>query len=539
VGEGGWGGEGIRYVHAEESDRYARAFGLVEAVAAQVQADAVVILARFLDTHALVGLADVLVRYPFERSWAQRQLEEWVRAGRAVCVPRREGETQQYATPGNLDQVQRGSLGLLRKEVITCQPGQFVDFVLRWQRLHPAERRGTSAGLAEVLERLQGAFLPVGLWEESVLPARVPGYQPRWLDEWVAGGSGVWLGQGTGASGLDRVAFLSRGLLGQLGPPEPADLPALADGAVQTAELLQHRGASFLLDLASDSGLSPGTARAALWELARRALVSNDRFDVVRRGEQADPIAADAGGVRRPSLRSMRRLSTQAAEGRWSLLSWGKPEPEVVALAQCSLLLQRYGLAARELAALEDWLLPWRILYEVLSRLELVGEVRRGYFVEGLSGAQFALPEAVAMLQDLHAPAPAPAPVVLVHSQDPANLYGAGAPFDVPLLDGGARPLLRRAGNWLVLRAGRPVLLVESQGKKLTALASSSRDDIVAAVGCLPGIFEYQRSLVARHKISVEEWNGQPVTTSPGRELLEAAGFVRDYQCMTLYAAWR
>jgi ATP-dependent Lhr-like helicase len=235
----------------------------------------------------------------------------------------------------------------------------------------------------------------------------------------------------------------------------------------------------------------------------------------------------------------MRRLATQQAEGRWSLLSWGRPEPEVVALAQCMLLLQRYGVVARELAGMEGWLLPWRILYEVLSRLELTGEVRRGYFVEGLSGAQFALPEAAQLLQDLHGPGGGVAPVVLVHSQDPANLYGSAAPFDVPLLDGGTRPLLRRAGNWLVLRGGRPVLLVEAQGKKLTALASSSRDDVVEAVGCLPGIFAHQRTLTARHKLSVEEWNGEPVTTSPGRELLEAAGFVRDYQCMTLYAAWR
>jgi ATP-dependent Lhr-like helicase len=220
-------------------------------------------------------------------------------------------------------------------------------------------------------------------------------------------------------------------------------------------------------------------------------------------------------------------------------LSWGRPGPEEEALAQATLLLERYGVVARELAALEGWLLPWRILYEVLSRLELAGDVRRGYFVEGLSGAQFALPDAAQLLQDLHAPSTATAAVILVQSQDPANLYGAAAPFDVPLLDGGARPFLRRPGNWLVLKAGRPVLLVEQQGKKLTALASASRDDVVASVGCLPGIFAHQTSLTARHKLSVEEYNGQPVTTSPGRELLEAAGFVRDYQCMTLYAAWR
>jgi ATP-dependent Lhr-like helicase len=194
---------------------------------------------------------------------------------------------------------------------------------------------------------------------------------------------------------------------------------------------------------------------------------------------------------------------------------------------------------ARELALLDPWMPPWRILYEVLSRMELGGEVRRGYFVEGLSGAQFALPEAMALLQELHLPSTAAAPVVLLHSLDPANLYGSGAPLDVPLLDGGTRPLLRRAGNWLTVRAGRPVLLAEGQGKRLTALPSASREDVATAVACLPGILDADRGMAGRHKLTVEEWNGQPVTTTEGRELLEAAGFVRDYQGMTLYAAWR
>ena len=131
------------------------------------------------------------------------------------------------------------------------------------------------------------------------------------------------------------------------------------------------------------------------------------------------------------------------------------------------------------------------------------------------------------------------APLVLLHSQDPANLYGSGAPFDIPLLDGGTRPLLRRPGNWLVLESGRPVLLVEQQGRKLTALPSAAASDVVAAAKCCRACSTHQRGLAAKHKLTVEEWNGQPVTTTPGKAWLEAAGFVRDYQGMTLYAAWR
>jgi ATP-dependent helicase Lhr and Lhr-like helicase len=149
------------------------------------------------------------------------------------------------------------------------------------------------------------------------------------------------------------------------------------------------------------------------------------------------------------------------------------------------------------------------------------------------------LPEAAQQLQELHVPSTATAPALLLHSMDPANLYGSGAPFDIPLLDGGTRPLLRRPGNWLVLRAGRPVLLIEQHGTRLTALASASRDEVAAAVACLPGLLDNRRGQTARYKVTVEEWNGHPVTSSEGRELLGTAGFVRDYQAMTLYAVWR
>jgi ATP-dependent Lhr-like helicase len=218
-------------------------------------------------------------------------------------------------------------------------------------------------------------------------------------------------------------------------------------------------------------------------------------------------------------------------------LPWGSPSAEAQAVLGASRLLHRYGIVARELAQADLLLPPWRVLYEVLSRMELAGEVRRGYFVEGLSGAQFALPEAARQLQESAAPS-SNAPAILLHSLDPANLYGSGAPFDIPLLDGGTRSFLRRPGNWLVLCAGRPVLLIEQQGCRLTALPSASAEQVAAAVKLLPRLLRLDRGLAAKHKMSVSQWNNQPVAGSPGQALLEAAGFVRDYQDFTLFAAW-
>jgi ATP-dependent Lhr-like helicase len=124
-----------------------------------------------------------------------------------------------------------------------------------------------------------------------------------------------------------------------------------------------------------------------------------------------------------------------------------------------------------------------------------------------------------------------------LHSLDPANLYGSGAPFDLALLAGGTRPFHRRAGNWLILRAGKPILLIEQHGKRLTALPSAATDDLARAVALLPAILASSRD--ARHKLVVETWNEEPVTATDGKALLEQAGFVRDYQAMTLYAVWQ
>jgi ATP-dependent Lhr-like helicase len=525
--------EAQRWVLTEEAQRYRQAFGQPGASLEESRSAAETILNRFLETHALVGLRDILDRYPFENDWTERRLRQWADSGRLVAVPpsgssgtsleARPAEPR-WSAPANLEQVQRGTLAILRQEIVTRSPPQFADFLLRWQGVHPTGLRVEPGGrLAAVLDRLQGLPLPAELWEQTVLPARVPDYQPGSLDECLAGGVRVWTCQGDSERGPGLLAFWDRGSLSRLTPPALPDASALEPAAERVVASLQSRGASFLTDLAADTGLSPSAVRSSLWALVRRRLVTNDHFDVIRRGEESANGLARARNASRRSLR-------QCPEGRWSLISWGHPELESALVFQATILLRRYGVVARELALCDPWMPSWRLLYEVLSRMELSGDVRRGYFVEGLSGAQFALPEAARMLQDLELPSMVAEPVVLLHSLDPGNLYGCGAPFDIPLLDGGTRAFARRAGNWLVLRAGRPILLVEQNGSRLTALASASREDVAAAVACLPRIH-------ARHKLTVEEWNGQAVTTTVGRELLEAAGFVRDYQSMTLYKA--
>ncbi len=534
-----------RWILSEEEPLYRLAFAADGgAVTAKLEA-AATILHRFLQTHALVSLADVLKRYPFEPRWAEQQLEAWANRGRLVVIqPAEESAPLQWSAPENFEQVQRGTLSILRREVITAPAWQFADFVSRWQKLHPSTRLRGSDGVAEIITQLQGLPVPAELWEQTVLPARIADYQSGWLDQQFASGNWLWFGSGPADTGPGDVAFLPRDLLSEIMPPAAATDSYEAADRVHRA--LEEGGALYVSDLARATGLSPAVLRKALWSLVRLGLVTNDLFEVVRQGEQALVEESASSTRTRPgrplTMSTMRpprvrpRLGSRP-EGRWSLIPWQRPDMERWAFAAARMLLRRYGLACRELALLDQRLPPWRILYEVLSRLELAGEVRRGYFVEGLSGAQFALPEAVGQLQDLALPSTSEAPVILLHSLDPANLYGAGAPLEIG--EDLTRPFLRRGGNWLVLHAGRPILAVEQNGKRLTPIGSPSRAHLAAAVACLPDMLRNKRHRDFRQKLTVEEWNGEPVTATAAKEMLEAAGFVRDYQAMTLYAVWR
>lgn len=528
----------VRWILAEDEELYQRAFLNPETAPPEAIDAARKILHRFLATHALVGLEDILRRYPFDAVWTKRQLEEWTRSGRIVqAPPTGDAAPAHWSLPPNLEQVQRSTLAILRREVVACPPTRFADFLMHWQYLHPQARRGAATGLGEVLERLQALPLPTELWEQTILPFRVLQYQPRWLDDLIAGGTLVWVGH-AGERGTANLAFLQRDQLTQMLAPASED-QVLDAGAERALDGLRRRGACFVADLAADVGLAPSAVRAGLWALVRRGFVTNDRLDVVRRGEELDVSEQPPAARRRVMLRSLRRPTLDRPEGRWSLVPWGQPDAETNILAKTALLLDRYGIVSKDLAALDPWMPPWKLLYEVLTRLELTGEVRRGYFVEGLHGAQFAVPEAARLLTELEAPATAAAPLILLHSLDPANLYGSGAPFDIKLLDGGTRPLTRRLGAWLILKAGRPLLLIEQHGKRLTALPSASQAELAEAVKRLLEIVEADRGLAAKRQLTVETWNEQPVTTSAGKELLEAVGFVRDYQSLTWYAGWR
>ncbi len=406
-----------------------------------------------------------------------------------------------------LARIHRLTLARLRREIEPVDAATLMRFLLRWQRVARGSQLIGADGLSRVLDQLGGFETAAGAWEREVLPARLHGYDPSWLDQMCLGGEVAWCrlsprksatgtgtGTGTGAGEADgaraRTGAPSRAApmaifrradaswlraptaLRELPPPE------LSPEAAAIAEQLRAGGAAFLSDLVDAGALTPDAVEDALWELVGAGLASADGFASLRvlvdrrRGESATRFdrprslaAADAampavhawreavrrarGKDRARPTRALRTLPTAA--GRWSLL--GAPRAEHVdAEKSARQLLARYGVVFRDLLARESALPPWRELAMALRRLEARGEIRGGRFVHGFVGEQFALPEALDELRG-HRNPPVSPELCRVAATDPLNLAG--------ILSPGARvPAV--LGNAVLYRDGVPIASLES-----------------------------------------------------------------------------
>ncbi len=513
-----------RWVGVEERDLYGNAFdGEPDDGAAEA------IVRRFLRTRALVGLDELVDRYPIGPARATEWLERWAEEGNLVRLD--DGTGPRWADPRNLEEVRRISVALRRKESVAVLPEVYADFLTRRLGVHPDSRLEGKPAVERTLDELQGFAATIETWEADLLPRRVKDFQSRWLDEILADGAWTWRARGDDR-GEPRVAFVPRDFGGSWPSEEDRRAP---DGEEATIlDLLDSKGAAFATDLARWSGLDPSRVRRALDALSRAGLATNDRLDPLRPASRARIEALDAARSPRSGRPRLggRRLASLAAEGRWSR-SANPPDDEGSRLAWAAVLLGRYGVLTRETVALDPWAPPWRDLAPLLARAEMRGDVRRGYFVEGLSGVQYATEEAAEGLARLAGSTDHEAPPVLLSTVDPANLYGSGAPLDIPLLEGGTARLVRSPANLLVLIVGRPVLIIEGYGRRLTGLASATEPEIRAAMAHVLGL-----AGPTRRVLKVESYNTAPALASPAAPWLADLGFVRDPPGFAYYAGW-
>lgn len=524
---------------------------------------------RHARTHGPFTVADVATRFGLGAAVATETLRRLEAAGSLVVGRIRPaalgGTGEDFCDPEVLRTLRRRSLAALRAEVEPVPPEALGVFLPRWQGVTPAggpPRHGGAEGLLRVVEQLAGAAIPASALETLVLPARLPDYDPRALDELVAAGEVLWAGHAP-LAGNDGIVSLHPAGTADLtlanpdGPPgtpiHRTLLDVLGAGAGYFLPALVEQVRGRLDDASADGDSSDRSAgppsdtsiAEALWDLVWTGWVTNDGLAPLRAllGAQrrtAHPVRRSTprgrSTVARLALRPARPNAPPATQGagRWSLLPPRETDPTVRAHALAAQLLDRHGVLTRAVAPSEGVAGQFGAVYRVLAALESAGQVRRGYFVEHLGGSQFALPGAVDQLREDAAqiavatdgrPPARGRPAIVLAATDPANPYGAALAWPESASSPSAHRPGRKAGGVVVLLDGRLVLYLERGGRTLLSFTSVPEDLSPAATALAANTRAGRLGRLTLSRADGAELLDRETLAGPLATALAAAGF--------------
>ncbi len=472
------------------------------------------ILRRMVHHSGMLTRDAILARYAFPATWFDETMTRLTASNEIVTLAASPNHPlAEYVARSNLEQIHRRTLTLLRKEIQPVTIFQYADFLARWQ--HLASRLKGADALPHALEQLHGVALPLTVWENEILPARIIDFDPADLAALCESGEWVWVAQAS------RVRFFLRGQ-GAVFLNAAAE-SALSPDAQKNLAFLKTEGASFTNDL-------PVRGSAVLTELIAAGAITNDSLDAARTLTQRvsatepsqlesdlaarlanTPRALTGSRYRDAKRRVAKRLRAEtptAKQGRWSLVQraslWGNFSAAERAEKLARALLARYGVVTRECLEREELLGEWATLYRLFQRWEMRGEIRRGYFVQGLSGVQFAIKDAVEELRAARTDR-----CLVVNATDPVNVFG-GEIAEAPRF-------MRVASTRIVILRGEPILIAEDNGERLTTCGDTN-----AIQRALQIYFES----APRHLV-VKQWNRAPILASAGEAILNAFGFYR------------
>jgi ATP-dependent Lhr-like helicase len=550
-----------RFVAIEDVARYRDVLGIPappgipESLLEPVRDPAGDLARRYARSHGPFTASEFATRYSLGVAVAEALLRRLAADERLVEGEFRPGGTgREWVDADVLRSVRRRSLARLRQEVEPVEADALGRFAMAWHGIGSG-RRGLEA-LLDAIEQLQGAAIPASVLETEILPARIAEYQPAMLDTLMAAGEVVWTGVESLGARDGRVALYLTDHAARLRPPAAEPPPGATTGrAADALAFLRGRGASFFGEIHQGTGGGfPQEIVDALWELVWAGQITNDTLHPLRAYiSTADKRAArrlgrrpvrrsfseggspGGGGARVQPFRS-RRLVPRTAEGRWSALDTRKASRSAAtewsaALAQQ--LLTRHGVVTRETVAAEAVPGGFSSVYGVLKAMEETGRIRRGYFVGGLGGAQFAVPAAVDLLRSFR-DSPDETKHAILAATDPANPYGAivkwpldslgidslarGRPPDVPTRTVGARVVLVDGCAGGYLRRGERELLLftpEAEPQRSRLIREVARALLELAGAREPG----------RQGLLISDINGAPASTHPTAHLFVAEGF--------------
>jgi ATP-dependent Lhr-like helicase len=507
------------------------------------------ILGRYIQHHGPITPDELAHRYSVGRDEIERATEilrsdtSFVRGQfRPRELPG--ADQPQWVYKPNIARIHRQTLSILRREIQPCSFSEFTRFLHYWQNLGEARRLQGIDGLRTCLDQLQGLPLPSDLWARDLIPGRVHGVDLTHLDQITSGGNIVWAGTGPG-----RMMAFPRGA-GRvfLQDVEEAEQSKLGEAARRILEHLEGHGASFLGDIRDGVRLSLQALNRGISELFWKGYITNDLFTEitqVRKPARAraevplEPIqilSPQRNPYRSRLVQTVRKTIRQTPgwKGRWSLLRspavLGQEIPlEERASAQASQALHRYGILARELYRREA-VFPWSVIAAELQRMEMRGEIRRGFFVDGLSGMQYALPSAIETLRRLRSQPNEgdKGERIILNACDPANPFGPGIDLPVQETKRANLRFQRQSSHYLVFQGGEPLVYIEQYGSRIWTFEGEGAGGIGDAIAWLTNLLGQPSPLRPVRTIRIEHIDGDRAARSPLAGLFLEAGFRRD-----------
>ncbi len=481
------------------------------------------LVARYARTHAPFLASQAAARLGAGADRVRAALDALEASGRVAHGEFRPGGVErEWCDVDVLRRLRRRSLAALRREVEPVDASTLGRFLPVWQGVAPPAS-GPDA-LMDAIARLQGAAVPASILEHDVLPSRVRGFRPAALDALCASGDLVWIGAGPLGADDGRLSLYVRDQVRLLAPPPPEEPPS---GQLHESirEHLGAHGASFWPDLVGAAGTADErVVLAALWDLVWAGEITNDTLAPLRALTAKRSRSTPRAGSR-PRPGALRRTGPPAGAGRWSLVApllEPRPSPTEVAHARALQLLDRHGVLTREAVLSEGVPGGFAGVYGVLKALEMSGKVRRGYFVDGLGAAQFAVPGAVDRIRTLREPIRSgERTAVLLAATDPSQPYGAALSWPA----GPGRPA-RQAGAFVVLVDGELAAFLERGARSLLTFGVDASDWADA----LSSLTKDGRL----RKIELTRIDGGPANDSPIADRLRSAGFTEGYRGLTL-----
>lgn len=463
------------------------------------------VIGRYARTHAPFPASQAASALGLPVSVVEEVLSRLAREERVLKGVFRAGGPQEWVNAEVLRRLKRRSLATLRQQVEPVDPAALSRLLTAWHQVAEVPSPG-ARGLQETIARIQGFPIPASALESDVLAARH--LRPALgLDQLLAQGKVIWVGKGARGRRDGKVALYLRDQYAHLATGPPPDIP---DSPLHQAIAahLARRGASFFRDIFNAVGGGDLVeATDALWDLVWAGVVTNDSLH---------PLRAHLRRRRAPTRSGRNPIFPPDTAGRWSLVvhpdDTGRVSTTEQYAAWAAQLLERHGLVTRSVVAYEGIPGGFTALYPVLARLEETGQARRGYFVEGLGGAQFALAGAVDRLREASDPR-----LVILAATDPANPYGAALPWPkVPEVR-----FARAAGCHVALWHGELAAFLDH--RRLTVLAAAGITSEDLAAGLAAGLAH----LADRQpRLQINRIDDTPAAEHPLASALADQGFV-------------